>query len=148
MPSSAVPPPPPAELQIVRESRLDQLGMVNELVKQYFDPLNDAVKKTLKTKGVKHAVADHFEGKLVDASPESIDPGKFLKLYEDGRLKRHELLKCLSIHKKAATEFLSGKEISAISKPLAPFCALYVTRIKGVEIELVDAVKSIAAAVA
>ena len=127
-----------------RDVRVDQIGFVGELQKHFADDLKTAVKAKMSGDGLQHVEGDYFDGLLVDGyDVQTIDPAKFLKLYEDGKIKRAEFLSALKIANKPAAEFLSGKEIDRISTTAAGQSQLRVTRKKGVEIKLTDAVRGL-----
>jgi len=141
-PSTAILEPAPDEA--VRDRRIDWLGAVKELAKYFDEQVKPKVKATLVGKKAARAVGDFFESILVPGQPvASIDPAKFLRLYEQGKIKKADFVAALTVNKTAAAKVLSGKEIDAISLPGKPRDdSLTVTRRKGVEFDLVKAIKT------
>jgi hypothetical protein len=130
-----------------RDVRVDHLGFVNELTKHFADPLKQQIKLRMNERKLDLAEGDFFEGLLVRGESSSIDPAKYLKLFEKGRITRADFLSALSIKRTAATVFLSEKEVDAISDATPATPQLRVSRRKGVEIKLVDAVRGLADAI-
>jgi len=85
---------------------------------------------------------------MTSYTSEKIDPVKWFRLFEAGKISRAAFLECLSVQREAAKEYLSVREIDRISTAAPqPTLSLKVTRKKGVEILLVDAVRSISQAI-
>lgn len=137
---------PGAEARIIAppDPRIDQLGYAGELQKKYADDLKTQVKADMLGRGIERLFGRQFEGLLVTGSSTSIDPEKFLKLYESGRITRKQYLSALSVRKEPAKDAVSGDELARISSAAPTSPALYVTRIKGVEISLVDCLQQLA----
>lgn len=131
----------------MREKQIDIIGFVGELQKHLAEPLKDRVKHTMGLKGADRAEADYFSALLVQGTIRTIDPSKFLQLYERGKLTRAQFVLALRINREAAAESLSGEEIDRISEQSPATPALRVTRIKGVDLSLAESVKQIAAQV-
>jgi hypothetical protein len=130
-----------------RDVRVDHVGFVDELDKHFGKPTREAIKQRMKEGKLDLSEADFFEGLLVESNTSTIDPAKFFNLFCKGRMKKAEFLSAISIGKKAASVFMSQKEIDAISasEPATP--KLMISRRKGAEIKLVDAVRGLASAI-
>ena len=130
-----------------RDCRLDLIGYVAELQDRFADPLRDKVKSELIAARETNAAADAFEALIVEGVKTDIDAAKFLKLYEAGKMTRAQFVEAISVRKGPALKVLSGVELGKISteSPIVP--QMRVSRIKAVEVGLVDAVRSIAAAI-
>lgn len=131
----------------MRDQRIDELGFINELVKHHAEPLKDKIKHGMTLAGAKCAEGDSFVGSLMTPTVNTIDPNKFLRLFEMKHITRKQLLSALRVSNEAAKEFLSPEVIGRISTEAPGTDRLTVARIKGVQITLVNAVKHIAAAV-
>jgi hypothetical protein len=130
-------------VKLPRDARVDHLGYVNELVSQFANPLKAKVKEDLTKKRIDRAAGDAFECLLVPGSTASIDAEKFLLKWESGKITRAQFLAAISVGKEAALCCLSKDELARISTSKPKASALNVTKIKGVEVTLVEAVRAI-----
>ena len=126
-----------------RDFRIDQIGFAGELQKRHVDNLKSAVKVRMTGEGLDLVAGDFFEGRLVATETGVVDPAKLLNLWAKDKITRAQLLSALSVRKEPLAEFLSRGEIEAMSTTAAGSPQLRVTRIKGVELKLVDAVKGL-----
>ena len=133
---------------IPRDVRVDQLGFASELQKQHVDNLKSAVKVRMDGEGLTRVEGDYFEGLLVPQDVTSIDPAKLLALYAKDKITRAQLLSCLSVKKEPLAVFLTGGQIAAMSETKPGTPQLRVTRKKGVEVKLVDALKKLGDSIA
>lgn len=133
---------------VPRDKRIDQIGFVAELQKQYVDNLKDGVKLRMLEGEVKVAEGDFFTATLagVGSTVGTLDPVKVFRLVKSGRLKEAEFLECCRVERGKLEEYVSGKDLDRLSefKPATP--SLRVTRKKGVEITLTDALKGLGSA--
>jgi hypothetical protein len=130
-----------------RDVRVDHLGFVGELADEFAKPLRDRVKTDLEERGTPRVSGDAFQGLLVMVRSSWIDADKFLRLYERKKMSRAQFLAAISVKKEPALQVLSGQDLAAITSEGNATPSLRVTRIKGVEVSLIEAVKTIAAAV-
>lgn len=135
---------------IPRDGRLDEIGVVKELARHFDKEVIPAVKGRMAERGQELAEADVFQGLLATGTTETIDPDKFLALFEAGTLTREQFVQCISVRKGSredpgASRYLSGAQISAISRKTKNTPALTVTRIKGVEAKLLETVEQLGA---
>ncbi len=126
------------------DARIDQLGYVRELEKQFAEPLNAAVKAEMKARKLERLAGDRFSGLLVLSKSRWVDPAKFLKLYESGKISRAAFLDAISVQCKAAEKLIGQVQLDKMSTFSSPTPRLCVDRIKGVEIKLVDAIEQLA----
>jgi hypothetical protein len=139
--------PNPLTADSAMNARIDQLGFVNELVKRFSDPLKDQIKWEMTQAAADRAAGLRFEALLVRGTSSLVDPAKFLQLYERGKLSRAQFVSAIRVQRDAALDALSRDALDAISTATPSSPALRVTRIKGVEIVLIDAVRAIADAI-
>jgi len=139
-------PEDPGRAKVIREARLDQIGFAS-LLEPWAKDQRTGVKLSMITKGAERATGDCFEGLVYSFTPATIDPAKFFRLFERGGMSRGQFLACLTVKRDEAAEFLSRQAIAAISNEQMPVEALKVSRIKTVEVKLVDAVKRLAEAI-
>jgi hypothetical protein len=129
--------------KIAREIRVDRIGFANELVKQFADGLKDDVKARMKSEELDVVEGDFFEGKYVQGTVGTVDPVRVFKLIKSGRLKESEFLQCIRVERGKLEEFLSGRDIDALSSFAPSTPQLRVSRKKGVEVKLVDALRGL-----
>lgn len=134
-----------------RDVRVDHIGFCNELASKLANDLKSAVKVRMAGEEIDRVRGDYFEGQLVQSTVSTVDPAKLLAMYAKEKITRAQMLSALTVKKEPLAEFLTGAQIDAISESGPGTPQLRITRIKGVELKLVDAVKglgeSIAAAV-
>lgn len=127
-----------------RDVRVDQIGFVNELQTKYVDPIKKAVKARMLERASQLAAGDFFEGKLVTGGVVgTLDPRKVFRLVKNGKLTESQFLDCVKVERGKLEEFVSGKDLDRMSEFLPATPQLRVTRIKGVEVTLVDAIKAL-----
>ena len=131
----------------IRDVRVDQLGFVGELTKRHSDPLKTAIKLAMANKAADRCRGDFFAGLLVTPQKSEIDPGAFLRKFEKGEITRAQFVACLTIRRKPAEEYFSGQALDSMSRDLPSTPSLTVTRLKGVEPTLVDAVRELGASI-
>jgi hypothetical protein len=131
---------------IKRDARLDQVGLVDELYERFRQPLATRIKAQMQVSD--RRTGDFFEGLLVGGNKTEVDAEKFFDAFKAGKMTKAQFLSAISVGTKRAKEILGEKDIERISTQSPTSPALRVTRIKGVQIELVTAVKAIAAAIA
>lgn len=130
-----------------RDVRLDHIGFVDELQKQFANPLKTKVKADFAGKSIERASGDCFDGLVVTGTRLTVDPEKFLRLFERKAITRAQFVAAISVGRDAAIDCVSREDLAKISTEAPTTPSLRVGRIKGVEINLVDAVRSIAAAI-
>jgi len=137
--------PTTAERKIVRDIRIERIGLVEELKKHFTDDLRTGVKLSLVEKGANVAESEHFEGLLVQSERSTIDPAKWLKLYTDGLITRKQFLGALTVVNKAAYEILTPPQIARISSTTPGEPQLRITRKTGPEFEIGELVRRLSA---
>lgn len=130
-----------------RDVRVDQIGFANELKKHFIDDLKTSVKTRMMTTGTDRCQGDFFEALLADGMRSTIDPVRFFKLFQQKKITKKQFLSAISVGSDAAKAFLSLAAVAEISSSV-PVQSLTVTRKKDVQIELVDAVSTLGAAIA
>jgi len=130
------------------DPRVDQLGFVAELQKQFADDLKTVVKTDMLGADEDRRRGESFEAVLVQGTTQTVNPERWVKLYETGRITRAQFMAALSVRRDHALDALGRDELAKISFQTTNTPALRVSRIKGVQVSLVDAVRSLAAAVA
>lgn len=133
------------ERAVGNDRRVDQIGYVAELVKQFADPAKAALKLRMAQREIDLAEGSKFQALLVaGVSIGVVDPARLLKLYETKQITRQQFLSAITVRNEPCRQFLSRDAIDAISaqKPAEP--RLTVSRRKGVEISLVEAVRELA----
>jgi hypothetical protein len=136
------------ERTIARDIRVDQIGFVGELQKQFVEPLKATLKARMGERQIDVCEGEYFSALLVEGGTLSVvDAGKFVRLYESKSITRAEFLSAIAVRNDPCRAFLSGKELAAISEQTPASPQLRVSRKKGVEVRLVDAVKGIASAI-
>lgn len=131
------------ERKTCRDTRVDHIGFVKELDKHFASPINDVVKAKLGSEGIDLAVGDFFQGLYLPGYRRMIDPDRFLRLYDKGKITRAQLVSVMTINRKTASEFLSGNALDDLSVPLPDAPSLTITRKKNVELPLVEVIKAL-----
>ncbi len=128
-----------------RDVRVDRIGFVQELVKQWIEPKPGGVKARVKADmEVGEAVEGDFFFARLDASSETeISVSAVLKLYEQQAISRSELVEILTVRNEPARKILPPKTIQRISRTFVGTARLVVGRKEGVELKLADAVAKI-----
>lgn len=131
--------------QARRDVRVDRIGLVDEVVRQFRAPLAEQVKADM---GEGDRVSgDLFGALLVCGIATDVDPEKFFKAFEAGKMTRAQFLSAIKVSTSRAREILSEKDLARISETRPTSPALRVSRLDGVQVELVDAIREISAAV-
>jgi hypothetical protein len=133
---------------IARDVRVDRIGFANELSKQFADKLKADVKTRMAEEKLELVEGEYFEGKFVQGTVGTVDPRKVYRLIKSGKLSESQFLECVRVDRGKLEQYLAGKDIDRLSdfSPATP--QLRVTRKKGVEVKLVDALKGLNAALA
>jgi hypothetical protein len=133
---------------VVRDVRVDRIGFVNELVKNYADALKTGVKVAMLDKSAERAAGDYFDALLVQGSTRTIDPKDLYKLLKSGAINEKQFCSAVTVKLDACGEFLSRDQIARLAdeRPSSP--QLRITRKKGVSIGLVEAIKAVSDAIA
>lgn len=126
-----------------RDARVDHVGFCNELVKHFAEPTKVAVKNRLLERELDLAEGDFFEGLLIRTCSSVIDPGKLLRLFEKRQITREQFVSAISVRREAAKDFLPGIELAEISEEMPAIASLRITRRKGVEVKLADALRGL-----
>ena len=136
-----------AEVRISNQQQLraaiDQIGFLKELEDQRGKPLKDAVKNHMSAAEKDDFDAEYFDAKLVHGTVQTVDPARFFRLWKRGVIKDADFLACITVQRGKANEFMSDRDLDAISDA-RDTTSLRVTRKKGVEVKLVDALKGVA----
>ncbi len=135
-----------APATVSRDARVDTLGFCN-LVQHFADDLKSDIKVRMTSDGIDRVAGDFFEALLTQPVESTVDPAKLLKLFEGEKITRAQLLSALSVRKEPLKKFLSGDQIEKMSDAARGTPRLNVTRIKDVDVKLVDAVKALARAI-
>ena len=137
-----------AATALPRDVRVDHIGFCNELATKLANDLKSAVKVRMDNDELTRVTGDYFEGQLVRSTVSVVDPAKLLALWSKDKITRAQLLSALCVKKEPLAQFLTGAQIDAISETSPGTPQLRVTRIKGVELKLVDAVKNLGESIA
>jgi hypothetical protein len=132
---------PPAR----RDVRVDRIGFAKELDRQYVDDLKDAVKAA-------HPVGtrlegDYFEATVAGTSSTEVAPSGWLRLYEAKAIDRAQFLAGIKVSTTVAKDTLSQRDYKRLATTTEGSPRLNVTRRKGVEVALVDALKGLGTAI-
>jgi hypothetical protein len=133
-----------SETPIPRDKRVDQIGFVKEADEKHAKLLKGDVKLSMINKDQQRVAGDFFEGQLVTFVPATVNPAKFLKLFEQEKITRAQFLAAVSVNTGPCEKFLSGDQLAKISDLGERVTQLRVGRIKGVECKLVDAIAGLA----
>lgn len=131
------------QAKLPRDVRVDQIGYVDEVKKQYADDLKTAVKSHMLEDELVRVTGDAFEGLLVQGRERTVPPAKLLRMYEQKKITKAQFLACMKVGNEAADKLLGKAAVARMSKFEDAPPKLCVTRIKGVEITLVDALKQL-----
>jgi hypothetical protein len=124
-----------------RDVRIDQIGFANELVKHYVDPLKDAVKSA--HEAGTSLEGDFFTARIDAADKTTVDARRWFKLFSDGEMTRDQFLDAITVSTTDARRVLGEKAFEKASTTVAAGDRLTVTRKKGAEIGLVQAVNTL-----
>jgi hypothetical protein len=127
-----------------RDVRVDRLGFVQELVTHFYEPLKEKTKADARKD--EQIVGDYFEASLVGTDSRYISPSRLLKLMDDGTITRAELVEMLSVKVAVAEKKLAAKVFKRLVERYDGTPRFTVTRQKGVEVELVKAVRGLSLA--
>lgn len=131
-----------------RDVRVDRIGFVGELMKQYIDGdhgLKAKVKGELEAG--QSAEGDYFVGRLDAAVAAEISASGVYKLHKQGKLSEAELIEMISVKSTVAKEKIDPKTLKRLTRTYEGTPRLTITRKKGVEIKLVDAVRGLSSAI-
>ena len=127
-----------------RDVRIDRIGFVSELGKQFADPLRLAVRDAHEVGA--RLQGDCFEGLLYESGSAEVDSGKFLKLLEQGKISRDQYLAAVAVSVTEARRILDEKTFDRVAVVGELRKALKISRLKGVSIELIMAVDQVRSA--
>lgn len=87
-----------------------------------FSKCRAAAKTKMTDAGAKFGESSLVYGRLQGGGTKSstIDAAKFLRLLKKGKLTEAQAAQCIAVKPKPLSQFLSGEEIDAISRPLPP----------------------------
>jgi hypothetical protein len=129
-----------------RDVRVDRIGYVQELVRQYADKLKKQVKERMDRDSLLLLEGDAFEGRLAASTSSTIDAEKFLRLWERGTITRKDFLAAITVQRSQAAKLMSPFELEAISETEDGAPRLTIVRKKGVEVSLIQALSHVQAA--
>jgi hypothetical protein len=133
--------------KIVRDVRIDQMGFVAELVKQHADVLKTKVKVRMLEDEIDRVTGDYFEGLLVRGKTRTLDPKKLFKLVKSKQITEEQFLGAISVKLPAAEQLLSGNDMAKLCDETDASPQLRASRIKGVELKLVQVVQGLASSI-
>ena len=137
----------PAERPAVRDVRVDQIGLVKLLVSQHAEPLIDSVKASLALKGAGVAEGDVYRGLLVSGGTvQTVSPELWLRAWKRKEITEAQFVAAISVNKTAALEAMGKSRLAEISTHAPATPQLRVSQIQKIPITVLDAVRSIAAA--
>lgn len=132
-----------------RDVRVDRIGYAEDLIDYWAAPMKAALKQRMSAEKFSVVESDRYFGKLSRPTSSTIDAAQFFKLYRDGDITEADFLSCLRISKEAAGEFLSDREIEAMSKQgAAAEPRLTISRRKGIDLPLATIIQGIVEAAA
>lgn len=137
----------------MRDAHIDQIGLIEELKRKHAEKLRVQLKarllQSVGENGCARAEADRFEALLVTGlSSARIVPKKFFGLLKSQTITEADFISCLSVSREKAMNLLGSKLLDPISKKFNQPDRLAITRKKGVEFDLVEAVRKLAAEMA
>jgi hypothetical protein len=124
-----------------RDVRVDRLGFVKELADQYGGPIRDAMKAAMEEG--ERVEGDFFEGLLAGSTSTTINKAALLRMYEAKKLTKAEFLDCIEGSVSGAKRRIDPKLLKTLCKTSEGSCSLRIARKKGVQVELVDALKAL-----
>ena len=130
-----------------RDVRVDQIGFVGELQKRHADLLKTRVKCRMLEEELDVVRGEYFQGLFVKTTETTVDPAKLLALYDAGRISRANFLSAIKVVKEPLSAFLTGDQVEKMSTTAVGSPALRVTRLQGVEVALVDALKQLGSSI-
>jgi hypothetical protein len=128
-----------ATIEPKRDVRIDRIGFVNELVKYFADPLKEKVKADHPGKAL--LTADYFDAIITTPNETHIPLEKWFALFDAGTIDRKQFMEGLKVSTTVAGKVLDEKTFKRVSKTAPGSRQLRITRKKGVEVKLVDAVR-------
>lgn len=140
--------PPIANGAPPHDTRIDTLGFCAELQKRLADPLKSAVKIDMLDRAIDRLAGESFDSLLVQGTTRTVDPAKFLRLYERGKITRDQFCGAIRVKSDAALDGVSRDDLAAISTEAPSSPALRVTLRKGEILSLADVMDGIRAAAA
>lgn len=134
---------------IPRDARIDHIGFVTELQKQFVEPLKGDVKGRMLANDAREVQGDFFTAQLagVGSSVGTLDPVKVFRRVKQGLLTEAQFLECCRIERGKLEEYVSGKDLDRMTEFVPATPQLRITRKKGVELKLVDALKGLGSAI-
>jgi hypothetical protein len=134
---------------VARDVRVDRIGYAREIVELWAEPMKAEVKAKMLASKLVLVEGDRYQGRLAESAPSTVDPGKFYDLMSFGRISKAEFISAIRVNKEAAGQFLSPKDLDAISTPPAvAVVSLTITRIKGIDVPLREAIEGVVKAAA
>lgn len=130
-----------AERPAQRDIRIDRIIFVKELIDKYQKPLIDQVKEG-RFDGDR-VEGDYAEGLIVETESTVIDIPGFIKLWKKKVISDDQFERAISVSPTEAQKILSENDLKKISTKKPGSKVLRPTRKKGVQMELIDAVKSL-----
>jgi hypothetical protein len=124
-----------------RDIRVDRIIFVKELIDKYQKPLIDQVKDG-RFDGDR-VEGDYAEGLIVETESTVIDIPGFIRLWKKKVISDDQFERAISVSPTEAQKILSENDFKKISTKKPGSKVLKPTRKKGVQIELVEAVKSL-----
>jgi hypothetical protein len=132
-----------------RDARVDPIGFAEELGKHFVTLHRDKVKLSMIEKSVDRVAGEYFEGLLIcPADRGTIEARKLFRLVAAGKLTESQFLECVTVQRKAAEQYVAGKELDRMSSFTESTPYIKIARRKDVQLELVDMVKGLSAALA
>jgi hypothetical protein len=132
-----------AAAPVPRDVRVDYIGLINELVRQFGDDQKSLVKGRMIDQELDVVEGNLFSGKLVKGTVGTIDPAKFYRKVKRGEITEAQFVECISVKRGTAEQYVSGKDLDRMSEFVAATPKLCVTRKPGLELGLVDVVKAL-----
>jgi hypothetical protein len=132
-----------------RDRRVDEIGLLKALIKQHLEPLIEKVRGYMDDNEIGQLLGTLFTAKLIEGATETIDPGKFLKLWENGEMTRKDLIGCLKVTKKPACEVVPAATLRRrkIMTTNDPTVSLRVVANPGVDLGTADVIDGVDAIV-
>ena len=128
---------------VAHDHRADQIGFVNELQRLHADRLKSALKCRMLDNELTRVCGDYFEGLLVEGTIGTVDPKKLFKMLQAGEISEKDFLGCVKVNREAALKIVAERDLDKLSTFVDATPSLRVTRIKGVNLELVEALNGL-----
>jgi hypothetical protein len=138
--------PEKQEKTIARDVRVDRIGYVQELGKLWADELKKLVKGRMIESGLELVSGDKYQGKLSAGESSSVvNAAKVWKLFKANVITEKQLVGCMSISKSELLQFLSAEQVAKLCDTMPKSPSFTVTRIKGIDVTLQQAIEQIQA---